>query len=128
MTCLIIGLGLDLVNTLECLSEKHHHEAKLNIGQMGYIHGSQFLTCLIRLVKTTKETVSEYVQSLFGDISSAGTLIMSFKLTVGRTSILDISAYHNEAVISIYPFVEGLSDNKKLSVLYLANYIQSWRF
>ena len=58
------------------------------------------------LVKTTKETVSEYVQSLFGDISSAGTLIMSFKLTVGRTSILDISAYHNEAVISIYPFVD----------------------
>lgn len=31
---------------------------------------------------------------------------MSFKLTVGRTSILDISAYHNEAVISIYPFVD----------------------
>ena len=58
------------------------------------------------LVKTTKETVSEYVQSLFGDISSAGTLIMSFKLTVGRTSILDISSYHNEAVISIYPFVD----------------------
>ena len=58
------------------------------------------------LVKTTKETVSEYVQSLFGDISSAGTLIMRFKLTVGRTSILDISAYHNEAVISIYPFVD----------------------
>lgn len=58
------------------------------------------------LVKTTKETVSEYAQSLFGDISSVGTLIMSFKLTVGRTSILDISAYHNEAVISIYPFVD----------------------
>ena len=50
--------------------------------------------------------IIEYVQSLFGDISSAGTLIMSFKLTVGRTSILDISAYHNEAVISIYPFVD----------------------
>ena len=58
------------------------------------------------LVKTTKETVSEYAQSLFGDISSVGTLIMSSKLTVGRTSILDISAYHNEAVISIYPFVD----------------------
>ncbi|MFK2464080.1 restriction endonuclease subunit S [Bacteroides fragilis] len=58
------------------------------------------------LVKTTKETVSEYAQSLFRDISSVGTLIMSFKLTVGRTSILDISAYHNEAVISIYPFVD----------------------
>ena len=58
------------------------------------------------LVKTTKETVSEYVQSLFGDISSAGTLIMSFKLTVGRTSLLNTSAYHNEAIISIYPFVD----------------------
>ena len=31
---------------------------------------------------------------------------MSFKLTVGRTSLLDIPAYHNEAIISIYPFVD----------------------
>lgn len=31
---------------------------------------------------------------------------MSFKLTVGRTSILDIDAYHNEAIISIWPFVD----------------------
>ena len=58
------------------------------------------------LVTTTKESVSENAKSLFGEISPAGTLIMSFKLTVGRTSILDISAYHNEAVISIYPFVD----------------------
>ena len=58
------------------------------------------------LVTTTKESVSEYAKSLFGEISPVGTLIMSFKLTVGRTSILDISAYHNEAVISIYPFVD----------------------
>lgn len=28
---------------------------------------------------------------------------MSFKLTVGRVSILDIDAVHNEAIISIYP-------------------------
>ena len=57
-------------------------------------------------VKTTKETVSECAKSLFGEISPVGTLIMSFKLTVGRTSILNISAYHNEAIISIYPFVD----------------------
>ena len=31
---------------------------------------------------------------------------MSFKLTVGRTSILDIDAVHNEAIISIYPYVD----------------------
>ena len=41
-----------------------------------------------------------------GSISPVGSLLMSFKLTVGRTSILDIEAYHNEAIISIYPFVD----------------------
>lgn len=55
------------------------------------------------LVTTTKESVSENAKSLFGEISPAGTLIMSFKLTVGRTSLLNTSAYHNEAIISIYP-------------------------
>ena len=39
------------------------------------------------LVTTTKESVSEYAKSLFGEISPVGTLIMSFKLTVGRTSL-----------------------------------------
>ena len=60
------------------------------------------------LVTTTKESVSEYAKSLFGEISPAGTLIMSFKLTVGRTSLLNTSAYHNEAIISIYPFVDKI--------------------
>ena len=58
------------------------------------------------LVTTTKESVSEYAKSLFGEISPAGTLIMSFKLTVGRTSLLNTPAYHNEAIISIYPFTD----------------------
>ena len=58
------------------------------------------------LVTTTKESVSECARNLFGKISPAGTLIMSFKLTVGRTSLLNTSAYHNEAIISIYPFVD----------------------
>ena len=56
-------------------------------------------------VLTTKERVSRSaIESLFGGrISNAGTLLMSFKLTVGRVSILDVDAVHNEAIISIFP-------------------------
>lgn len=59
-------------------------------------------------VRQTKETVTNIaVSEKFGNrISKAGTLIMSFKLTVGRVSILDIDAVHNEAIISIYPFAD----------------------
>lgn len=56
------------------------------------------------IVAHTKECVSPKATSLLGQISPRGTLLMSFKLTVGRTSILDIDAYHNEAIISIWPF------------------------
>lgn len=55
----------------------------------------------------TKEKVSEKAaQSQFGKISPIGTLLMSFKLTVGCTSILEIAAYHNEAIISIFPYLD----------------------
>ncbi len=53
-------------------------------------------------VATTKESVSEYAKSLFGEISPVGTLIMSFKLTVGRTSLLNTSAYHMK---QLYPYI-----------------------
>ena len=51
----------------------------------------------------TKESVSPKASALLGHISPRGTLLMSFKLTVGRTALLDIDAYHNEAIISIWP-------------------------
>ena len=59
-------------------------------------------------VKVTKEKVSlDAIASKFNNkVSKAGTLLMSFKLTVGKMSILDIDAVHNEAIISIYPCVE----------------------
>lgn len=67
----------------------------------------------------TKECVSNCaLEGKFGNkISKAGTLLMSFKLTVGRVSILDIDAVHNEAIISIYP----LCNNDNIMQMYLFN-------
>ena len=59
-------------------------------------------------IKKTKEKVSATAgDGIMGNSSPVGTLLMSFKLTVGRTSILDIEAYHNEAIISIYPYIDN---------------------
>ncbi len=68
-------------------------------------------------VQQTKEAVTDAaVSEIFGgNFTKAGTLLMSFKLTVGRVSILDIDAVHNEAIISIYP----LCDNEKIMQQYL---------
>lgn len=59
-------------------------------------------------VLSTKEKVNQYAadNTFKSGISTIGTLIMSFKLTVGKVSILGIDAYHNEAIISIFPFVD----------------------
>ena len=59
---------------------------------------------------TTKEYISQKALSeKFGNvIVPIGTLIMSFKLTIGKVSMLGIDAVHNEAIISIYPYI---SDN-----------------
>ena len=57
-------------------------------------------------INNTKEKISDAAASLMSSISPAGSLLMSFKLTVGRTSILNIDAYHNEAIITIYPFID----------------------
>ena len=58
-------------------------------------------------ISCTKEYVSENAKAIMGQQSPIGTLIMSFKLTVGRTSILDIPAYHNEAIVTIKPICDA---------------------
>ena len=75
----------------------------------------------------TKEYVSAKAASdcFHNEISKCGTLIMSFKLTVGRTSILGIDAYHNEAIISIRPYAD--KDNYTRDYLsYILPVVTSW--
>ena len=59
-------------------------------------------------ISTTKEKVSDLaVKDVFSaPISEKGSLLMSFKLSIGKTSILDIDAYHNEAIITISPIID----------------------
>lgn len=77
-------------------------------------------------VKETKERVSKKAlsQIFSSNASKAGTLLMSFKLTVGRVSILSLDAVHNEAIISIFPFVsyENITRNFLFYILpFVAN-------
>ena len=54
------------------------------------------------IIMTSKEKISDFAAaSVMGVKSQAGSLLMSFKLTVGKTAILGIDAYHNEAIVTI---------------------------
>ena len=56
----------------------------------------------------TKEKISKkaFEDKFGGQYSPVGTLIMSFKLTIGKVSILGVDATHNEAIISIFPYLD----------------------
>ena len=60
----------------------------------------------------TKETVTKRAaKQIFGvEPEQVGTIIMNFKLTIGKIARLGIPACHNEAVISIRPYVLDLLD------------------
>lgn len=61
-------------------------------------------------VMATKETVSPKAKELVFkvDPEPVGTMIMSFKLTIGKIARLGVAAYHNEAIVSITPWVRTL--------------------
>ncbi len=66
----------------------------------------------------TREFISQkaLTEKFNKTFSPIGTLIMSFKLTIGKVSILGINAVHNEAIISIFPFIN--EDNITRDYLY----------
>ena len=70
------------------------------------------------VVTTTTERITpKALRDVFhGRVSERGTLLMSFKLTIGRVATLGVDACHNEAIISIYP-------NKRVSQKYLEYFL-----
>jgi type I restriction enzyme S subunit len=63
-----------------------------------------------QVITTTKESISTKAQAqLFrSEPEPPGTIIMSFKLTIGKIARLGLAAFHNEAIISIKPLLAEL--------------------
>ncbi|PTR07604.1 MULTISPECIES: restriction endonuclease subunit S [unclassified Novosphingobium] len=73
-------------------------------------------------IEQTKETVSEIAQkNIFkSEPEPVGTIVMSFKLTIGKIARLGVPAFHNEAIISIHPHVSALDGYLFMSLPELA--------
>ena len=72
------------------------------------------------IIYSTKEALSNTFKSNIQEkISPPNTLLMSFKLTVGKVSLLGIEAAHNEAIISIFPY----ADPNEIMKMYLFKFL-----
>ncbi len=56
-------------------------------------------------IRETKKSINDLALKKYfrNSLVKKGTLLLSFKLSIGKTSIMDIDGCHNEAIISIYP-------------------------
>ena len=59
-------------------------------------------------LRTTAERITPLAlaEVFRGKVVKRGTLLMSFKLTIGRTATLEVDACHNEAIVALYPGAE----------------------
>lgn len=63
------------------------------------------------VTQTSKQVTELAAEKVFkSEAVKAGTILMSFKLTVGKIARLATNAYHNEAILSVTPF-NGILDD-----------------
>lgn len=79
-----------------------------------------------RIVSETKEKITQcaFDEIFKEDLVPTGTLLMSFKLTIGRTAFMGADGVHNEAIISIMPAGDQLNDRFLYHYLPLIDYAQ----
>nr|WP_254260336.1 restriction endonuclease subunit S [Lactobacillus helveticus] len=70
-----------------------------------------------KYLESTKEKITSTAlkDSFNNQVEPVGTLLMSFKLSIGKVTILKVPAVHNEAIISVYPII----NNKNITRDYL---------
>ena len=72
------------------------------------------------ITKTEKSVNQKSYDEIFSKkIVKKGTLLLSFKLTIGKTSILGFDGFHNEAIASIIP-----KDAEQISQNFLFNFLE----
>lgn len=60
-------------------------------------------------ISSTKESISNHAKNdcFSFEPFKVGSMLMSFKLTIGKTSIVDIPCYCNEAIMQFEPFIDN---------------------
>lgn len=104
----------DIVTFYSGKTPERHTSDYWNTGKYTWVSIADMISDGI--TTSSKEEIS---QKAFDDcfsakITPAGTMIMSFKLTIGKISILGVDAVHNEAIISIFPFTDDVILKKYL--------------
>ncbi|MDK2864883.1 MAG: type restriction enzyme subunit [Thermotogota bacterium] len=77
-----------------------------------------------KVIYDTSEKISKkaFKEVFHNNLIPKGTLIMSFKLTIGRTAFLGVDAVHNEAIVSIFPNPDLIDKNYLFYLLPSLNY------
>ena len=100
----------NLVSFFSGKTPERHTSEYWNNGEYTWVSIADMVADGTTIETKEKITKKAYLDCFAGELSPAGTMIMSFKLTIGKVSILGVDAVHNEAIISIFPFL----DNKVL--------------
>jgi uncharacterized protein YwgA len=107
----VVRLG----RVVEIVLGKTPHRKKKDYWNKGVIPWVKIQDMTDKIITKTSEKITQkaFEKVFHNNFIPKGTLLMSFKLTIGKTASLGIDAVHNEAIVSIFP-KEELIDKQYL--------------